>query len=180
MFKASMSKLIKLLIVVSAGFVNTPIAVAQQACYAPVTTDLELVGETRLRVYLWRVYDATLYTASGGYPDDTEVALQLNYLRNISAAQLVVTTRDEWQTLGYELDEQAEQWLAELSEMWPDVREGDCLIAHAQTQQGVDFYTAQGALGSISDAAFAERFLAIWLSEDSSFRRNRDELIGAR
>lgn len=179
MYKSLFSTVIALGAVVGlAGLPTT--AVAQQQCYSSVTSELEAVGETRLRVYFFRVYDATLFTDSGSYPDDTQVALQLNYLRSIRASQLVDTTRDEWEKLGYDIDDQAEQWLEQLAQIWPDVDQGDCLIAHTQSNQGVRFYNDQGALGEIEDSEFTERFLAIWLSENSSFRRNRDELVGAR
>lgn len=155
-------------------------ALAAQQCQADVTEPLQKVGETRLRVYFFRVYDAALYTDSGAYPGADTVALQLNYLRDIRAEQLVDTTRDEWKSLGYTVDEQAEDWLQELQIMWPDVSSGDCLIATSENHQHVRFYNQQGALGSIDNEQFAEQFFAIWLSEKSSFRRNRDELVGAR
>lgn len=166
-------------IMLAASVLMVPTAQAQQQCYADVTNDLSKVGETRLRVYFFRVYDATLFTASGAYPDEQETALQLNYLRDIRAQQLIDTTRDEWNKLGYSVDAVAEAWLAQLGQIWPDVSQGDCLIARHVDQQ-IRFYNDQGLLGAIDDQNFAERFLAIWLSEQSSFRRNRDELVGAR
>lgn len=162
------------------GAVTPAAAYAAGQCQADVTDALEKVGETRLRVYFFRVYDATLYTDSGQYPAAESVALELSYLRNIQAQQLVDTTRDEWESLGFKIDAQAEGWLDELQAMWPDVGQGDCLIAASDNYQQVRFYNQQGELGSIDNAQFAEQFFAIWLSENSSFRRNRDELVGAR
>lgn len=50
---------------------------AADQCQAIITEPLEKVGETRLRVYFFRVYDAILYTDSGIYPDAQSVALEL-------------------------------------------------------------------------------------------------------
>ncbi|RUO31686.1 hypothetical protein CWE12_01430 [Aliidiomarina sedimenti] len=153
---------------------------AHAACQVGVVEPLEKVGETRLRVYFFKVYDAVLYTDSGNYPEDQSLALELSYLRDIEARQLVDTTRDEWQSLGYSMGQREEAWLETLSEIWPDVADGDCLLAYAGEQEGVRFYNAEGELGGIDDDEFKQRFFAIWLSEDSSFRRNRDELTGER
>lgn len=153
---------------------------AADQCQAIITEPLEKVGETRLRVYFFRVYDAILYTDSGTYPDAQSVALELTYLRNINAKQLVDTTRDEWKSLGFTIDQQAEDWLNTLQTIWPDVSHGDCLIAASENKQQIRFYSKDGELGTIDSPQFAEQFFAIWLSENSSFRRNRDELIGVR
>ncbi|MCC5879036.1 MAG: chalcone isomerase family protein [Idiomarina sp.] len=180
MFKCLFKSSVFVAALMGAGLLASPPVLAAEQCQAMVTEPLQKVGETRLRVYFFRVYDATLFTESGGYPDTDAVALQLNYLRDIRAEQLVDTTRDEWKNLGYSIDEQAESWLQQLQSMWPDVSNGDCLIAATDSQQQVRFYNHQGALGSIDDSQFAEQFFAIWLSENSSFKRNRDELVGAR
>lgn len=167
--------------VVALSAASVLVAPAMAACQASVVEPLQKVGETRLRVYFFKVYDATLYTDSGSYPDAQEVALNLDYLRDISAEQLVDTTRDEWQSLGYEVGEREEDWLTQLQDMWPDVQEGDCLLAHKTDdgdQTALSFYNADGQLGAIEGGDFAERFLAIWLSENSSFKRNRDQLVG--
>lgn len=148
-------------------------------CWSQVTTPLQQVGQTRLKVLLFRVYDAVLYTDSGEYPKATAVALSLNYLRNIPASQLLDNTQEQWQKLGFNNVEQQKQWLAQLAQIWPDVQRGDCLLAYSPDGQSVHFYHAGGLLGKIENPLFYQQFFAIWLSEKSSYRRNRDELIGA-
>lgn len=149
------------------------------SCWPQVTESLQPVGQTRLKVLLFRVYDAVLFTDSGEYPAATAVALSLNYLRNIRASQLLDNTQEQWQKLGFDNLEQQKQWLAELAKIWPDVQRGDCLLAYSPDGQSVHFYHADGLLGKIEDRLFYQQFFAIWLSEKSSYRRNRDELIGA-
>lgn len=148
------------------------------SCWPEVTAPLQQVGQTQLKVLLFRVYDAELYTDSGEYPAATSVALSLNYLRNIRAAQLLDNTQEQWQKLGFKKTKQQQHWLAQLEKIWPDVQRGDCLLAYSPDGQSVHFYHASGLLGKIEDALFYQQFFAIWLSENSSYRRNRDELIG--
>lgn len=176
--RAKYCNLVVLVLTVMIGLGTTSAATA--TCQASLTESLEKVGETTLRVMFFRVYDAELWTDTGSYPPDQEWLLQLTYKRDITADQLVEQTAEEWQELGYELTEEREQWLAELSAMWPDVSDGDCLLAHAASPTETVFYNAGGALGRIESEAFTEAFFAIWLSPDSSFPRNRDQLTGER
>ncbi|RUO36590.1 chalcone isomerase family protein [Aliidiomarina sanyensis] len=157
---------------------------ASDACAESLTngsgdTSLQEVGSTRLRVLLFRVYDAALYSPSGRYDDPEERLLRLNYLRNFSASQLVEQTRDEWERLGFDLDDQANAWLETLAQMWPDVERGQCLVAHARDEYGTSFYGSEGYLGTIESDTFSDQFLAIWLSENARYRSSRDELVGA-
>lgn len=149
-------------------------------CTPEVTSELNKVGSTRLRVMLFRVYDAELMTDTGTYPEADKVALKLDYLRSIKADTLVDTTKDEWGELGYSIGDNERQWLSDLREMWPDVDSGDCLVAYHETDAGVTFFSADGELGKIENSEFATKFFAIWLDEKSSYRRNRDELLGVR
>ncbi|RUO25603.1 hypothetical protein CWE09_02410 [Aliidiomarina minuta] len=149
-------------------------------CTPEVTQELTKIGSTRLRVMLFRVYDAELMTDSGRYPEAEQVALRLDYLRSIKADTLVDTTEDEWEKLGYSIGDNERQWLSELRDMWPDVKSGDCLVAYHENGAGIRFYSADGELGKIASNAFATQFFAIWLDENSSYRRNRDELLGER
>lgn len=148
-------------------------------CWPQVTDPLQQVGQTRLKVLLFRVYDAVLYTDSGEYPTAGSVALSLNYLRNIRASQLLESTLEQWQKQGFDNTDQQQEWLAQLARIWPDVQRGDCLLAYSPDGQSVHFYHADGLLGKIEDHLFYQQFFAIWLSEESSYRRNRDELTGA-
>lgn len=153
--------------------------VAAANCDPDAGKDLETVGKTRLSVWFWDVYDAELLTNTGNYDTYERRALRLNYLREIEAADLVDTTREEWQRLDIRLTEQHNEWLQRLNEMWPDVQEGDCLML-VETEQGhSEFFNAEGKLGTIESSVFTDDFLAIWLSPDSKFKSERNELIGA-
>ncbi|EKE86907.1 chalcone isomerase family protein [Idiomarina xiamenensis] len=151
-----------------------------QSCQIEPLSELKKVGETRLSVWLWDVYDATLYTAEGNYPDGGRRALQLVYLRDIKAADLIETTEEEWQKQGIAIDQQAQQWLKQLTSIWPDVNEGDCLVLVEGEQGEAIFYNAEKRLGEIDSQRFTDDFLAIWLSEKSRFKEERQQLIGAQ
>ena len=65
---------------------------------ATLTDDLQLVGEARLRVLFWSIYDSSLYTTSGKYFGvEPKLTLRINYLRKIKSGQLLDRTSEEWE-----------------------------------------------------------------------------------
>lgn len=161
----------------------TGTAQAAESCKASVPDSYQTVGQTRLSVWFWDVYDATLLTDSGNYDwqqrQQSKSALLLSYLRDIDADDLVDTTAEEWQRLGFEHAEQ-DQWLEQLRNIWPDINEGDCLVLIETDNGGSAFYQGDKKLGEINHRSFTEQFLAIWLSPNSRFKEERNELIGAK
>ncbi|MCP1340131.1 chalcone isomerase family protein [Idiomarina sp. M1R2S28] len=148
-------------------------------CTDSVPDDFSKVGQTRLSVYFWDVYDATLYSPTGKYKQDERQALLLEYLRDIKAEDLIETTEEEWQKLELNSDKH-EQWLEKLNSIWPDIKEGDCLLLVEKEDGTAEFYQGDKLLGEIEDKDFTEQFLAIWLSENSRFESERNELIGEK
>lgn len=168
--------------VVSSALVLSGISTSALAsqCAVDEFETLQKVGETRLSVWFWDVYDAELRTDTGALDSAEQRALQLSYLRDIKAKDLVDTTAEEWERLGITISGEHEQWLSELLEMWPNVKEGDC-ITLLETEQGhAKFFGPTGELGEISSAQFTDDFLAIWLDENSRFKDARNELIGVQ
>ncbi|MGI0152064.1 chalcone isomerase family protein [Pseudidiomarina sp. WS423] len=163
----------------AASAVTTAVAAAD-SCTVPAFQQLQAVGKTRLKVWFWDVYDAQLRTDTGAFSDANQRALQLTYLRDIDADDLVDTTADEWQRLGIEQTPEHQQWLQQLREMWPNVSKGDCITLVETNAGDAQFYANQELLGEIASAQFTDDFLAIWLDAKSRFKDERDELIGAK
>ncbi len=158
-----------------------PLAAAAETaqCEPTKTQNLKVVGETRLSVWFWDVYDAKLLTPSGRYENAEMRALRLRYLRDIKAEDLVKTTAKEWRKLRIEVTPEHEQWLTELRSMWPDVVDGDCIVLYENTEGGSEFYWNGEQLGVIPSPTFTQDFFAIWLSPNSRYQSERRELIGA-
>jgi len=152
-------------------------------------TRLQLVGEARLEVLFWSIYDSRLYSADGSYTEGQRpLRPELQYLRDVEGSDLVEHTHNEWQHLQLRSESKA-AWLEQLAAMWPDVRENDVLamadvrendvLAMEIGESGGSTFTLNGeALGSISDPEFGPSFLAIWLSPDTSQPGLRRDLIG--
>jgi hypothetical protein len=141
---------------------------------------LQMVGQARLSVMFWPVYDSRLYSPDGNYSEKTRpLRLEIQYLRDVEAQDLVANTRKEWQHLGMG-DVKQQQWLAALERLWPDVGENDVLALVVDEQDRSTFLLNGKALGTIDDPAFGGDFLAIWLSPETSRPDLRLALLGGQ
>ena len=141
------------------------------------TASWPLVGEARLKVLLWKVYDSALYTPSGRWLGAGPYQLSLTYLRDIPVEQLIKETRKAWDEQNRMHPEQ-ENWLQALAEMWPDISAGDNLVFGVGADDQNQFWFNGQSIGGIDHPDFAAFFGGIWLSEDSPRPTLRTRLIG--
>ena len=141
-------------------------------------TDFKKVGEAKLEILFWDIYQSELYTLSGSYKKDVfPQALKIHYLRNIKAKDLLERTEEEWQKLGVNKDTSA-PWIIELAAMWPNIKKGDELLVVVNKPGSSDFYFNQQAIGAIQSEEFGINFLRIWLDEKSSYPDLQKKLTG--
>ncbi len=140
--------------------------------------DLKIVGQAKLRVLFWDIYHSTLYSASGRYePNEYPQVLEINYLRNITAQDLLEKTADEWQKLNI-AQQDIDQWLPLLTQILPDIKKGDTLLLQVEGDQQSEFFFNGLSIGNISNPDFGPSFLRIWLDENCSYPKVRNQLIG--
>ena len=136
-----------------------------------------LVGEARLKVFIWEVYDSALFTPSGRWQGDAPYQLSLHYLRDIPAAKLIEETEKAWREQGRNHPKQNE-WLALLDGLWPDITEGDKLVFGLNAAGESAFWFNGSPIGSIDDRDFGRLFGGIWLDPDTPRPKLRAQLIG--
>ena len=136
-----------------------------------------LVGEARLKVFIWEVYDSALFTPSGRWQGDAPYQLSLHYLRDIPAAKLVEETEKAWREQGRSHPKQNE-WLALLGDLWPDISQGDNLVFGLNAAGDSTFWFNGSPIGSIDDRDFGALFGGIWLDPDTPRPELRAQLIG--
>ena len=136
-----------------------------------------LVGEARLKVLIWEVYDSGLFTPSGRWQGDAPYRLSLHYLRNIPAAKLVEETEKAWREQGRN-HPRLNEWLGLLGDLWPDITEGDNLVFGLNELGDSAFWFNGSPLGSIEDRDFGPLFGGIWLDPDTPRPELRAQLIG--
>ena len=136
-----------------------------------------LVGEARLKVLIWEVYDSALFTPSGHWQGDAPYRLSLHYLRNIPVAKLVEETEKAWRQQGRD-HPRLNEWLDLLGELWPDITEGDNRVFGLGASGDSAFWFNGSPLGSIEDRDFGPLFGGIWLDPDTPRPELRAQLIG--
>jgi len=136
-----------------------------------------MVGQAKLKVLVWEVYDSALFTPSGTWQGVAPYQLSLTYLRDIPASKLVEETDKAWQEQGRNHPKQGE-WLRLLGELWPNITEGDNLVFGLNASGDSAFWFNGIPIGSIDDRDFGPLFGGIWLDPDTPRPGLRAELIG--
>lgn len=147
--------------------------------------DAMVIGTSRLRVWGFQVYDATLYAAPGFRPasySTQSFALELRYLRDFSSADIARRSIDEMRRSASIDEARSERWQAAMRGVFPDVKAGDH-ITGIYRPAGAGAATASFVVngrpaGEIRDADFAPLFFGIWLSPKTSEPAMREALIG--
>jgi hypothetical protein len=139
---------------------------------------LKKVGEAKLKVLFWDVYNSSLYSQTGEYQTEKfPQALKISYLRDIDAEDLIKRTQEEWVKLGIK-QETFTPWLPLLTNIFPNIKKGDTLLLSVSEDRRSEFFFNGEAIGKISDQTFGKSFLRIWLDENCSYPRVRNQLIG--
>lgn len=135
-------------------------------------------GAVTFRWFGLPLYDATLYTAGGNAFDwRAPLALKLVYAREIPAETLVRATLSELRRMeGARADHAAIG--RELGSCFRDVGPGDRFTATATGADAVTLWFNGARTCTLSHAGIRERFLGIWLSDDSRSARLSRQLRG--
>lgn len=139
----------------------------------------EKVGEGRMSVMLWDVYDAALYAPEGIWEAEKPFALRLSYLRSLVGKKIADRSIEEIRDQGFNDEVKLATWHGQLRNIFPDVDEG-IVLTGVKTKSGATvFYKDDMEIGSINDPEFSEAFFNIWLSEKTSAPGLRRMLLGA-
>lgn len=145
---------------------------------AITTQQLQKVGQGTMSWMFLNIYDAALLTPDGNYQKGTyPQALTITYLKNINKNRLIKATKEQWQLQRFS-DENINEWLHSIDEIWPDIKDGDRLTFYVGEDKKGYFYHNDTLLGGIENQAFSGAFLAIWLSEQTSQPQLRRQLLG--
>ncbi|MFT6267717.1 MAG: hypothetical protein ACJAVV_000516 [Alphaproteobacteria bacterium] len=142
--------------------------------------ELKKVGDAKLKVLFWDIYNSSLYSQTGEYQaEQFPQALKIDYLRDVGAKDLIQRTQDEWGKLGIK-QELFHPWIPLLSDILPNIKKGDTLLVSVNEHQQSEFFFNGQTIGKITDVTFGISFLRIWLDENCSYPKVRDTLIGLK
>jgi hypothetical protein len=161
-----------------AALAQSPATITQEV--ASALPQGQLMGQGRLTVWGFQVYDARLWAAAGfgagGYASQP-LALELAYLRAFDAVEVARRSLQEMRRSAAISDAQAAQWTTALLRVIPDVRQGDRITGVHRPGVGAAFWVNGRASGEIRDAEFSRLFFGIWLSPNTSEPQLRQALL---
>jgi len=170
------------------GWANTPIASgaapavpAAASAGHPWLAGSRLQGEATLRYWGLRVYRARLWTLPEFRPQEAQqqpLVLELHYLLELKGQAIAERSVQEMRRAPGFPETQATRWLAQMKQLFPDVKAGDRLTGLHLPGQGVRFWHNERLLGEVPDAQFAQRFFGIWLAPSTSESDMRLALLG--
>lgn len=140
----------------------------------------KLSGRSRLTVWGFDVYDASLWVAPGFTADKLTAqpfALELAYLRNFTNTDIAERSLSEMRRLASISDVQAKAWTAAMTRVIPNVKKGDRITGIYRPGTGAVFLVNGKPAGEIMDAEFARLFFGIWLSPKTSEPKVRSALL---
>lgn len=139
-----------------------------------------LGGAGRMRFFGLNIYDARLWVTPGFKPGNyaqNALALELNYLRDLSGQAIAERSLKEMRRAGAIAPEQAQRWLEAMQLAFPDVKAGDRITGMHDPQKGASFWFNGQARSAIADQEFSRLFFGIWLSPATSEPALREQLL---
>ena len=168
-----------------AALAAAPLVRADTAVPAEVRAalpDARLQGQGSMRFLGLLVYEARLWSAAQPVLGDDwlqPLALEIVYARRLDGRKIAERSLEEMRRVGPMVPEQAERWLAEMTRLFPDVRNGDRITGVQRPGEGVRFYLNADLRGELRDPEFGRFFFGIWLSPRTSEPRLRESLLGS-
>jgi hypothetical protein len=138
-----------------------------------------MVGSGQLTWWGMTVYDAALYAPEGTYRPEHPHYLEITYRFSFTQEQLASRSLEEIERLHGKRSNR-EAVLAQFRSVFPDVAEGDRIVALHHPGKGVEFFRGEIALGRIDNATLAANFFSIWLDPETSKPDLRVRLLGIR
>lgn len=175
----------RLLLLGGLGAMLPAVGAAQTPEAETARAGLRLLGQTRLRVWGFEVYDALLHVGpgfDGERYEEHRFTLELRYLRRLRGRDIAQRSIDEMrpiaQAQGLPWDDGlAQRWLQTMQTLFPDVDRDDRILGEHRPGERAVFYVNGVRRGDVADARFARLFFGIWLAPQTSQPAMRQALL---
>ena len=139
--------------------------------------EAQVVGQGRVQVLVWNVYDAKLYAPGGVYTDSKPFALVIEYRQELKGRQIADHAVSEMRRLGYKDEVKIAIWHDRMIRIFPDVVSGSVVTGIYTPDGPTTFYENNKHVGRIDDPAFGKEFFRIWLDARTSTPDLRQGLL---
>ena len=140
-----------------------------------------LNGQGLLRFFGLKIYQATLFSEhKSGEIFNSKFFLRINYFRDFKGKDISKISFKEMHRLNLIAKEKESFWLAWMEENIPDIKKDDVLKGVYVPEEGIMLHHNEKLVATFSDKGFARSFFLIWLHENTSEPKLRQELLEFR
>ena len=151
---------------------------------APELASAKARGNATMRFFGLKVYDITLHTKEGAAlsadryaPAQPSFALELVYDLALKGAEIAKRSVEEMRKQGYSDEAKLAKWLKTMTEVFPDIKQGDTLIGVLTADKHTHFFNREKLIAKVADPEFSAAFFDIWLGAKSSEPKLREKLF---
>ena len=158
----------------------TPAIMAASEVWRTKLQSPTIIGEGTLKIFLWEVYDIRLLSDDAPFSWHKDFLLEFVYKRDLTKDEVIEASLKEMQRQKNITDSQIERWQQYLQQGIKSVQPASKAALFWTDSGTITFYYEGKAPVAISDAAFAQAFINIWLGVDTSEPALRKALLGLK
>ena len=137
-----------------------------------------IIGEGTLKVFFMEIYDLRLIADSSTFSWQNKFKLDFIYTRDLKKDSVIESSIKELRRQSSVSESDIESWQGYLEQSIKPVQEGTHATVLWNPEGHITFHYENYEPTTIKDEGFAQAFLNIWLGEETSQPKLRDELLG--
>jgi len=138
------------------------------------------VSSARYSVFMFDVYDASFYTATGNAEIGVPFALKLSYLRSFKGEDIAARSAEEMRDHQGIDEVTLAGWHEQMRKIFPDVEKGDSITGIYPDGSACIFYKNSSLIGQVTGARFCKAFFDIWFGTNTSAPKLRKQLLSKK
>lgn len=143
-----------------------------------VASEMKLIGQGTLKVLFFEVYDVRLLADSKAFSWKNKFQLEFEYKREVKKESVIESSVKEIRRQSNVLDKDINRWQEYLEQSIHPVQEGSQATVSWNPNGQITFHYQSSEPTTIEDENFARAFLNIWLGEETSQPKLRNQLLG--
>ena len=140
-----------------------------------------LNGRGFLRFFGFKIYEAKLLSEyKSGEIFNSKFFLRIKYFRDFKGKDIAKISFKEMHRMNLIAKEKESVWLAWMEDNFPDIKKNDVLTGFYKPEEGITLHHNETVVTTFNDKDFARAFFLIWLHENTSEPKLRQELLEFR
>ena len=137
----------------------------------------KLIGEGKLKVLMWEVYDLRLFTDGTPFSWNNKFMLEFDYSRELKKESVIDASLKEFKLQPDVTDKDIKAWEVYLEQVIQPVQKGNKATVQWVPEGQIIFHYEGSKPITIENDKFARSFLNIWLGEKTSRPKLRNQLL---